>query len=451
MEGRNMWKWLKKLKKTSGAAGFGIRMLGQFYAVLAAGTLAMFVTIGVGAMLQAKMNSSPMASMKGLTSSVSSAFFTDMMAMELPLLRQEGESSTFSPKNIFLSLFQFVTDLNPQDPVTLLAREVPGFGTEQAVLLRKGTGTQVAASPVDFTPSQDALRPTPPQEEGEKQGLEDGERRADESHAAGASRQENSASAADKNGSRETTERDKGGANAGAASARQVSADPIGKKKVFIYHSHNRESWVPELKDKGVTSLDDAFDAKINVTLLGKRMVKRLEEMGIGAVSSEKDYATAVKDYNYNFSYKYSLKTVQEAFATHPDLEYFFDIHRDSQKRELTTATIGGQTYAQIYFIIGHKNPNWRENEALASRIHQALEKKYPGLSRGVWSKTSSSGHAEYNQSFSPNSLLIEVGGPENTLAESYRTIDILSEIIAEIFHDAVKVDAPETSGQQEA
>jgi stage II sporulation protein P len=128
------------------------------------------------------------------------------------------------------------------------------------------------------------------------------------------------------------------------------------------------------------------------------------------------------------------MKTVKEAIASSKDLKFFFDLHRDSQKRKYTTIDIKGKSYAQVYFIIGHKNPNWEKNEAFATKIHDALDKKYPGISRGIWGKTAASGNAEYNQSLATDSVLIEVGGVDNTLEESYRTADALAEVISEIY-----------------
>ncbi|MNR15935.1 Stage II sporulation protein P (SpoIIP) [compost metagenome] len=107
---------------------------------------------------------------------------------------------------------------------------------------------------------------------------------------------------------------------------------------------------------------------------------------------------------------------------------------------------MNGVTYAQVYFIIGHANPNWRKNEAFASRIHSRLEKAYPGISRGIWGKTSAQGNGEYNQSFSANSVLIEVGGIDNTKEELERTSKILADMIAEVYwsdQKAKKVDEP--------
>jgi stage II sporulation protein P len=100
-----------------------------------------------------------------------------------------------------------------------------------------------------------------------------------------------------------------------------------------------------------------------------------------------------------------------------------------------------------VYFIIGHRNPNWRENEDFANRIHERLEKQYPGLSRGVWGKTAANGNGEYNQSVAPGSVLIEIGGVDNTLEECYRTADALAKVISDIYWNdekAIEAAAPQ-------
>lgn len=163
-------------------------------------------------------------------------------------------------------------------------------------------------------------------------------------------------------------------------------------------------------------------------------MKERLEANGIGTLHDKSDYQSTVEGYNYNYSYKYSRETVKAAMANHDGLDYLIDIHRDSQRYNKTTATINGLTYAKVYFIIGHGNENWRENEAFASKINEKLEASYPGISRGIWGKSADQGNGEYNQSLSPNSILIEVGGIDNTREELQRTAEILADIIAEVY-----------------
>jgi stage II sporulation protein P len=211
-----------------------------------------------------------------------------------------------------------------------------------------------------------------------------------------------------------------------------------GRNVAFVYQSHNQESYLPELQ--GVKDPDKAYDPQTNVTKVGLRLAQKLEQEGIGAVHSDKNYPAIEKGFNYYYSYKYSLKTLQEASSSHPDLKFYFDIHRDSQRREKTTVRINGKDYAQIYFIIGGKNPNWKENEQFASQIHQTVEAKFPGISKGSFAKAGE-GNGVYNQTFSTNSILIEIGGVDNTLEECYRTADALAAAISEVILNVRKVD----------
>ncbi|CRF28836.1 stage II sporulation protein P [Mycobacterium tuberculosis] len=218
-----------------------------------------------------------------------------------------------------------------------------------------------------------------------------------------------------------------------------------GKNVAFIYQTHNQESYLPELE--GVKDPDKAYDPKKNVALVGRKLAEKLEKEGIGAVHSNKNYPAIEPGFNYYYSYRYSLKTLQEASAGHPDLRYYFDLHRDSQRRDKTTATINGETYAQVYFIIGGKNPNWKQNYEFAEQINQVLEAKYPGISKGIHAK-SGEGNGVYNQNFSPNNLLIEIGGVDNTLEECYRTADALAEAISQVILNAEKVDTAPSPAQ---
>lgn len=399
------------------------RMLvtGKAYLALSLISMTVVLLLGVGGIVQNVLAASPVQSMKGFAASVSGSFFASLLGMELPHMDKQEEKSPVSASRLASFLVRWMTELNPDDPKSLLALEMPGMDRDSAVLLRPGSGGGGEA-PEDHEPGQDlpsdeedGLNEAPSPESGASPDV------SEPSPEPSAAPEKPDASKAPGPGDRQTTE---------------------GRKVVFIYHSHNRESWYPELKE----GTKDPNSDTVNVTLVGKRMADQLEKRGIGTVHSDKDYASTVKGYNWNYSYKYSLQTVKEAIAENKDLKIFFDIHRDSQRRSKTTATIGGVAYAQVYFIIGHRNPNWEKNEAFANSIHQMLEKKYPGLSRGIWGKTAATGNGEYNQSVSPDSVLIEIGGVDNTLAECYRTADVLAEVIAEIYWErqgAVKADAP--------
>jgi stage II sporulation protein P len=393
-----------------------ILITGRAYFVLSVCSMVLFILLGIGGMVQKSLIASPVQSMKGFAASVSGQFFKSLLGMELPQM-DPGKGSPFHASRMAAFLLRFMTDMNANDPKSLLALELPAMDQDHSVLLRPGSGDPQA--PKDNSPIKEDI------------GQPDNGPSQDPSETV---TPEKSADPIEQSPSPEPSQ-----ADVPPKLTDKLSTE--GRKVVFIYHSHNRESWYPELKP----DTKDPNSDTVNVTLVGKRLAKDLESLGIGSTNSSKDYATTVKGYNWNYSYKYSLQTVRQALANNKQLKFFFDIHRDSQRRNKTTATINQKDYAQVYFIIGHRNPNWRENEQFANQIHVRLEKDYPGLSRGVWGKSAANGNGEYNQSIAPDSVLIEIGGVDNTLEECYRTADVLAKVIAEQYWEnekAVKVSA---------
>jgi len=373
----------------------GLLVTGRAFMVLSLCSMLFFVLFGAAGMARQGAAATPVKSMKGFAATVSSGFFGDMLEMELPFYTNRNEVETFTGKQISALLMRALTDINPNDPTSLLAGELPGLSANDAILIRKGIGTDADVGPEDnapihVDPSEGAFATPNPGTDAPK-----------------------------------------------ATPSSEAHPGITDSKVVFIYHSHNRESWYPELKDKDAK---DPNSTTVNISLVGERLAQKLEKNGVGAMHSNVDYPKAIKDYRWELSYKYSMKTVKEAMASSKDLKFFFDIHRDSQKRKYTTIDIDGVSYAQVYFIIGHKNPDWEKNEAFATKIHNELEKRYPGISRGIWGKTAATGNGEYNQSLAPESVLVEVGGVENTLEESYRTADALAEVISDIYWEAEKV-----------
>jgi stage II sporulation protein P len=392
----------------------------RMFVMLACLTLCILLISGIGLVLQNQWSKQPVLSMKGLAPSMSSQFFADMLRMEIPgLADNQSEAYTFSNGNVFGFLVQLFTNVNLKDTRTYIAAEIPGI--REDIVPLKGQGIK-HASPVDYAPSIGDLAAEPIAEPaiGDQDSLPD-----DASYE-------------------DITITEEPDILPSEVTSSPAALTTNGRKVVFIYHSHSRESWLPELKDKGITEAKNAEDADTNITLVGKRLASKLEERGVGAQHSNTDYPTAVKGYNWNFSYKYSHQTVVSAMTNNKDLTFFFDVHRDSQRRELTTTEINGKSYAQVYFIIGLRNENWEKNEAFATQMHDALEAQYPGLSRGIWGKGKKDGNGEYNQSLSSNSVVIEIGGPENTLEESYRTADVLADIVADMYWQAEKVNAGE-------
>lgn len=406
--------------------------MGRTFLLMSAMSVVFFILLGTFGIAEKHLHTSPVSSMKGLASSLSSQFFIQMVGMELPHSESESDSPAISAGQVSRFVFQLLTDVNPSDPKSLVAREVPGLGADNPVLLRIGSGNKTVQAPEDYHPGTGAADTAPNHTEPNQ-----GEH--------GSNGEGIGVPGTDGQG------QVPGNSEQQAQEEEPSAVQPGYKNIVMIYHSHPQESYNPLLG----TSVDNpsSAEAKKNVGLVGELMANELERLGVATLHSYTNYASTVSNYSYNYSYKYSRETVKTAMAQNGQLEYFIDIHRDSQRHDKTTTTINGNSYAQVYFIIGHGNENWRRNESFANKIHDRLETSYPGISRGIWGKTSSQGNGEYNQSLSPQSILIEVGGIDNTEEELQRTSKVLAQIISDLYwenQEALKAGSLTQGGTSE-
>lgn len=83
---------------------------------------------------------------------------------------------------------------------------------------------------------------------------------------------------------------------------------------------------------------------------------------------------------------------------------------------------------------MGQANPHYEENLEVAKQIHNAIQEKYPCLSRGVFSKGKSEGNGIYNQDLTKRALLLEVGGVDNYMFELNNTVHAFAEIFSNYY-----------------
>jgi stage II sporulation protein P len=202
---------------------------------------------------------------------------------------------------------------------------------------------------------------------------------------------------------------------------------------VYIYHSHNIESFIPELPAQQMYR-ERAYSDTKNVTLVGKELSRALKELQVNSIHDETDIAGILKQKGLHFpdSYKVSRENLQKVLAENDSIRMVFDIHRDSNKRRDSTIEIKGQDYARIKFVVSKTSGNFETNKTFATQLHEQLEELYPGLSIGVIEKEGNPPNT-YNQDLHDNSVLLEVGGFENTLEETYRTIDVFAQVLKDI------------------
>ncbi len=289
--------------------------------------------------------------------------------------------------------FQLATNIKVNDVRTFFERELPGFSDFNTKIQVAGEGTNITTLPIESSPPMDVLLK---------------EREISKDALKGKKPPENQ-------------------------SSQPPAQNTNGKQIVYIYHSHSWESYLPLLKQ--VQSPDDATSSNnaVNVVGVGSQLASNLEAKGIGTKHSTINAAQKLheKGWTANNSYQFSRSLVQEAMGGDPDLKFMIDIHRDSLRRDKTTVTINNKSYARLDFIVGEANPNFKQNLELAKQLHSAIEKEYPGLSRGVFSKDKSMGNGVYNQDLSPRALLIEVGGVDNNFEELQNSMEAFANVFS--------------------
>ncbi|MDD4036483.1 MAG: stage II sporulation protein P [Bacilli bacterium] len=205
----------------------------------------------------------------------------------------------------------------------------------------------------------------------------------------------------------------------------------VKEPKVFLYNSHQLETY--QMNNHEIHNI------RPNVMMASYILREKLNKLGVATIVDETNLTELIRvnGWSYTESYKASRMPLKSAMEEHKTLEYFIDIHRDSPKRKDTTIKINDKEYAKILFVIGLDHNNYGPNLELARTLHQKIEQKYPGLSRGVLTKNGKGVNGIYNQDLSPKAILLEIGGFENNIEEVLNT----TEIFAEIFYSHIKGD----------
>lgn len=195
----------------------------------------------------------------------------------------------------------------------------------------------------------------------------------------------------------------------------------ITKPIVYIYNSHQLENY---------TNKDlEVYNITPNVLMGAYLLKEKLNNLGVPTIVEDTNMADLmrVNGWEHADSYKASRILIMDKRSKYSTLKYYIDFHRDSIKHAQTTITIGGKDYARVLFVVGLENSNYKENLTFATTISNLINKKYPGLSKGILKKGGAGVDGVYNQDIDPDMMLMEVGGVENSIEEVLNTIEAFS------------------------
>lgn len=174
-------------------------------------------------------------------------------------------------------------------------------------------------------------------------------------------------------------------------SQQPVQGEEGEKRPIALFHTHSGESYVP-------TDGRPHVEGNGGVIRVGEVMARRLKEENVPVIHDR-----TCHDPQDAMSYDRSRRTVAELLQKNPIA--LIDIHRDAVPAEEYEKWVEGEKAAMVQFVVGRQNPNIKASDAFARQVKAEVDKKYPGLVKGIFY-----GNGKYNQDMAPRLLLVEVG-----------------------------------------
>lgn len=203
----------------------------------------------------------------------------------------------------------------------------------------------------------------------------------------------------------------------------------VNKPIIYIYNTHQLE----EYSNSNVSN----YDASPNVLMASYILKEKLNDLNIPTIVEQTNINQILdtNNWKYNYSYKASKMLIEDALSKNDSLKYIIDLHRDSLPKDKTTLINNNVKYAKILFVVGLEHKNYESNLQIAEKLNEIINSKIPNISKGVLKKGGKGNNGIYNQDLNSNAMLIELGGPENTIDEVTNSLNI----IADSLYDLIK------------
>ncbi len=185
-------------------------------------------------------------------------------------------------------------------------------------------------------------------------------------------------------------------------------------RPIGIYHTHSDESYVPSDGRSSIPANGGIFQ-------VGGTLAKALKEKGTPVI-----HDTTPHDPHDSMAYDRSRRTAVNLLKQNPIA--IIDLHRDAVPPEEYADQVNNTSVTKAQLVIGKQNPNIKSNEAFAYQVKAVVDKKYPGLVKGIFY-----GDGKYNQDLAPRLLLVEMGAHTNSKEEAERGAAIFASAAQEV------------------
>ena len=199
--------------------------------------------------------------------------------------------------------------------------------------------------------------------------------------------------------------------------------------QVLILHTHGSEAYtMPEGQEYVSTGTFRTADGSVSVIRVGDEIAAALSQHGISVLHDRALY----DDPEYNGAYYRAEDAIEAYLEKYPSISFILDVHRDALEdkagHQYKVITREVPSCAQVSLVMGSSWEGWQENLKLAVAVQQHLTDQYPTLMRPVTVRNS-----DYNEYFTPGSLLVEIGAAGNSLDEALKAVRVFGEGFAEV------------------
>lgn len=190
------------------------------------------------------------------------------------------------------------------------------------------------------------------------------------------------------------------------------------KRPIAIFHTHTDESYVP-------TEGKSSIKAGGGIYKVGSAMTQKLRQQGANVIHDRTPH-----DPHDAMAYDRSRRTAVKLLEKRPIC--LLDIHRDAVPRDEYAENINNTEVTKVQMVVGRQNPNRSANDAFAKQIKATVDKKHPGLVKGIFY-----GKGKYNQDLAPRLMLLEVGSHTNSREAAERGVAIFAAAAQDVLYNA--------------
>ena len=199
--------------------------------------------------------------------------------------------------------------------------------------------------------------------------------------------------------------------------------------QVLIVHTHGSEAYtMPPGEEYEDTGSFRTADASVSVIRVGDELARVLSGYGISVLHDRALY----DDPEYNGAYYRAEDAIEAYMEKYPSIGFILDVHRDALEdkagHQYKVVTREDPGCAQVSLVMGSSWEGWQENLKFAVAVQQHLTERYPTLMRPLTLRNS-----DYNEYFTPGSLLVEIGAAGNSLDEALKAVRVFGEGFAEV------------------